>query len=102
MWFNRFYDTPKELQYFFVRSIKVIILDTSLGSTGDNKLDYTINNMLINFLSYVADKEGEKIQGRVTNTRIDKIVIAIMNIKADFDFPIFHHPDIICIFLLLG
>ena len=58
-------DTPKELQYFFERGIKVIILDTPLVSTGDNKLDYTINNMLINFLSYIADKEREKIQGRV-------------------------------------
>ena len=57
-------DTPKELQYLFERAIKVIILDTPLVSTGDNKLDYT-NNMLINFLSYIADKEREKIQGRV-------------------------------------
>ena len=29
-------------------------IDTPLVSTGDNKLDYTINNMLINFLSYIA------------------------------------------------
>ncbi len=50
-------DTPKELQYLFERGIKVIIIDTPLVSTGDNKLDYTINNMLINFLSYIADKE---------------------------------------------
>ena len=62
---RNFMDTPKELQYFFERGIKVIILDTPLVSTGDNKLDYTINNMLINFLSYIADKEREKIQGRV-------------------------------------
>ncbi|WAG58128.1 recombinase family protein (plasmid) [Clostridium estertheticum] len=62
---RNFMDTPKELQYFFERSIKVIILDTPLVSTGDTKLDYTINNMLINFLSYIADKEREKIQGRV-------------------------------------
>ncbi|WLC86591.1 recombinase family protein [Clostridium estertheticum] len=40
-------------------------MDTSLVSTGDTKLDYTMNNMLINFLSYIADKEREKIQGRV-------------------------------------
>ncbi|MCB2361682.1 recombinase family protein [Clostridium estertheticum] len=60
-----FMDTPKELQYFFERSIKVIILDTPLVSTGATKLDYTINNMLINFLSYIADKERKKIQGRV-------------------------------------
>ena len=62
---RNFMDTPKELQYFFERGIKVIILDTPLVSTGDNKLDYTINNMLINFLSYIADKEREKIQCRV-------------------------------------
>ncbi|MBX4272211.1 recombinase family protein, partial [Clostridium estertheticum] len=62
---RNFMDTPKELQYFFERSIEVIILDTPLVSTGDTKLDYTINNMLINFLSYIADKEREKIQGRV-------------------------------------
>ncbi|MBU3158128.1 hypothetical protein LL038_09395 [Clostridium estertheticum] len=58
-------DTPKELQYFFERGIKVTILDTTLVSTGDNKLDYTINNILINFLSYIADKERDKIQCRV-------------------------------------
>ncbi|MBU3174429.1 recombinase family protein [Clostridium estertheticum] len=62
---RNFMDTPKELQYFFERGIKVIILDTPLVSTGDIKLDYTINNMLINFLSYIADKEREKIQCRV-------------------------------------
>jgi len=62
---RNFMDTPKELQYFFEKGIKVIILDTPLVSTGDSKLDYTINNMLINFLSYIADKEREKIQGRV-------------------------------------
>ncbi|MGV8979913.1 recombinase family protein [Clostridium sp.] len=62
---RNFMDTPKELQYFFEKGIKVIILDTPLVSTGDTKLDYTINNMLINFLSYIADKEREKIQGRV-------------------------------------
>jgi len=54
-----------KLQYFFERGIKVITLDTPLVSTGDNKLDYTINDMLINFLSYIADKERERIQGRV-------------------------------------
>ncbi|WP_162523323.1 recombinase family protein [Clostridium estertheticum] len=46
-------------------ALKEIILDTPLVSTGDTKLDYTINNMLIDFLSYIADKEREKIQGRV-------------------------------------
>ena len=40
-------------------------LDTPLVSTGDNRLDYTINNMLINFLYYIADKERDKIQCRV-------------------------------------
>ena len=50
-------DTPKELQYFFERGIKVTILDTHLVSVGDNKLD---KNMLINFLAYIADKEKEK------------------------------------------
>lgn len=53
------------LQYFFERGIKVIILDTTLVSMGDNELDYTINNIFINFLSYIADKEREKIQCRV-------------------------------------
>jgi len=62
---RNFIDTPKELQYFFERGVKVIILDTPLISTGDEKLDYTINNMLIGFLSYIADKEREKIQSRV-------------------------------------
>jgi len=62
---RNFIDTPKELQYFFERAIKVIMLDPPLVSTGDNKLDYTINNMLINFLSYIAYKESEKIQCRV-------------------------------------
>lgn len=62
---RNFMDTPKELQYFFERNIKVVILDTPLISTGDDKLDYTINNMLIGFLSYIADKEREKIQCRV-------------------------------------
>jgi len=62
---RNFMDTPKELQYFIERKIKVIILDTPLINTGDEKLDYTINNMLIGFLSYIADKEREKIQGRV-------------------------------------
>ena len=62
---RNFMDTPKELQYFFERKVKVIILDTPLISTGDEKLDYTINNMLIGFLSYIADKEREKIQSRV-------------------------------------
>ena len=59
-------DTPKELQYFFEKDIKVRILDTPLVSTGDNKLDSTIKTMLINLLSYIADKEKEKIQGKVT------------------------------------
>ncbi|MBU3178674.1 hypothetical protein KPL47_20395 [Clostridium estertheticum] len=58
-------DTPKELQSLFERSIKVIILDTPLVNTRDIKLDYTINNMFINFLSYIADKEREKIHDRV-------------------------------------
>lgn len=58
-------DTPKELQYFIERNIKVIILDTPLINTGDDKLDYTINNMLIGFLSYMADKERDQIQSRV-------------------------------------
>lgn len=62
---RNFMDTPKELQYFFERNIKVKILDTPLINTGDDKLDYTINNMLIGFLSYIADKEREKIQSRV-------------------------------------
>ena len=62
---RNFMDTPKELQYFVERKVKVIILDTPLINTGDEKLDYTINNMLIGFLSYIADKEREKIQGRV-------------------------------------
>lgn len=44
---------------------KVKSLDIPLVSTGDNKLNYTINNMLIGFLSYIADKEREKIQSRV-------------------------------------
>ena len=62
---RNFMDTPKELQYFLERKVKVIILDTPLINTGDEKLDYTINNMLIGFLSYIADKEREKIQSRV-------------------------------------
>ncbi len=62
---RNFMDTPKELQYFIEKNIKVIILDTPLIATGDDKLDYTINNMLIGFLSYIADKEREKIQSRV-------------------------------------
>ena len=62
---RNFMDTPKELQHFLERKIKVIILDTPLINTGEEKLDYTINNMLISFLSYIADKEREKIQGRV-------------------------------------
>jgi len=66
---SNFVDTPKELQYFFERSIKVIILDTPLVSTGDTKIDYIINNMFINFISYIADKvrdkDREKIQDRV-------------------------------------
>jgi DNA invertase Pin-like site-specific DNA recombinase len=62
---RNFMDTPKELQYFIERNVKVIILDTPLINTGDDKLDYTINNMLIGFLSYIADKEREKIQSRV-------------------------------------
>jgi DNA invertase Pin-like site-specific DNA recombinase len=62
---RNFMDTPKELQYFLEKNVKVIILDTPLISTGDSKLDYTINNMLIGFLSYIADKEREKIQSRV-------------------------------------
>ena len=62
---RNYIDTPKELQYFFERGIKVIILDTPLIATGDTKLDYTINNMLIGFLSYIADNEREKIQSRV-------------------------------------
>jgi len=33
------------------------------------------------------------IELQLRNTRIDKIVIAIINIKADFAFFIFHHPD---------
>jgi DNA invertase Pin-like site-specific DNA recombinase len=62
---RNFMDTPKELQYFLEKNVKVIILDTPLISTGDIKLDYTINNMLIGFLSYIADKEREKIVSRV-------------------------------------
>lgn len=62
---RNFMDTPKELQYFIERKVKVVILDTPLINTGDDKLDYTINNMLIGFLSYIADKEREKIQSRV-------------------------------------
>ncbi|MCH3963263.1 MAG: recombinase family protein [Clostridium sp.] len=62
---RNFMDTPKELQYFFEKGIKVEILDTPLIHTGDEKLDYTINNMLIGFLSYIADKEREKIRSRV-------------------------------------
>lgn len=62
---RNFMDTPKELQYFFEKGIKVVILDTPLINTGDDKLDYTINNMLIGFLSYIADKEREKIRSRV-------------------------------------
>lgn len=62
---RNYIDTPKELQYFFEHGVKVVILDTPLISTGDDKLDYTINNMLIGFLSYIADKEREKIQTRI-------------------------------------
>jgi DNA invertase Pin-like site-specific DNA recombinase len=62
---RNYMDTPKELQYFLERGVKVIILDTPLIATGDEKLDCAINNMLIGFLSYIADKEREKIQGRV-------------------------------------
>ena len=62
---RNFMETPKELQYFFEHGVRVIILDTPLINTGDDKLDYTINNMLIGFLSYIADKEREKIQSRV-------------------------------------
>lgn len=62
---RNYMDTPKELEYLFEKGIKVEILDTPLLNTGDDKLDYTINNMLIGFLSYIADKEREKIQSRV-------------------------------------
>ena len=62
---RNYMDTPKELLFFFEHGVNVIILDTPLISTGDTKLDYTINNMLIGFLSYIADKEREKIQSRI-------------------------------------
>jgi len=59
---RNFIDTPKELQYFFERGIKVIILDTPLVSTGDNKLDYTINKYAYQLLIlYRGQGEGENI-----------------------------------------
>ncbi|RMD00242.1 recombinase family protein [Clostridium autoethanogenum] len=62
---RNFIETPKELQHLFEKKINVEILDTPLMNTGDVKLDYTINNMLIGFLSYIADKERDKIELRV-------------------------------------
>ena len=62
---RNFMETPKELQHLFEKKINVEILDTPLMHTGDEKLDYTINNMLIGFLSYIADKERDKIELRV-------------------------------------
>jgi DNA invertase Pin-like site-specific DNA recombinase len=62
---RNFMETPKELQHLFEKKINVEILDTPLMRTGDEKLDYTINNMLIGFLSYIADKERDKIELRV-------------------------------------
>lgn len=62
---RNFIETPKELQRLFEKKVNVEILDTPLLHTGDEKLDYTINNMLIGFLSYIADKERKKIKLRV-------------------------------------
>lgn len=58
---KNFMEIPKELQYFFEKGVKIIILDTPLVSTGNEELDYAINSMIINFLYYIVDKKRDRI-----------------------------------------
>ncbi|HOJ09271.1 MAG TPA: recombinase family protein [Clostridiales bacterium] len=64
--FGRNYEEIKqELAYFQSMGIKVIILDLPVLNVEDETLSSLLNNLIIELLSYIAQKEREKIQDRV-------------------------------------
>jgi len=64
--FGRNYEEIKqELAYFQSRGIKVRILDLPVLNVEDETLSALLNNLIIDLLSYIAQKEREKIQERV-------------------------------------
>lgn len=63
---GRNYDEIKlELAEFVSRKIKVIIMDLPQFNVDDPTLSSLLNNLVIELLSYLAQKEREKIQDRV-------------------------------------
>ncbi|NSW92006.1 MAG: recombinase family protein [Firmicutes bacterium] len=64
--FGRNYEGIKqELAYFQSLGVKVIILDLPILNVEDETLSALLNNLMIELLSYIAQKELEKIQSRV-------------------------------------
>lgn len=63
---GRNYDEIKvELDYFYNKGIKVIIIDIPMLDIEDETMSKVVNDIVINMLSYIAQKEREKISQRV-------------------------------------
>lgn len=58
-------DIKNELDYFYKQGIKVIVLDLPILNIGDEKLSNVINDIILNLLSYIAEKEIIKLRQRV-------------------------------------
>lgn len=58
-------EIKKELAEFSLKGIKVRILDMPLFNVEDPTLNSLLNNLVVELLSYIAQKEREKIQARV-------------------------------------
>lgn len=58
-------EIKRELSYFQGANVKVRILDLPVLDVNDDTLSTLLNNLMIELLSYIAQKEREKIQSRV-------------------------------------
>lgn len=58
-------EIKQELSYFKTKGVKVRILDMPILDVKDETLSALLNNLMIELLSYIAQKEREKIVSRV-------------------------------------
>lgn len=58
-------EIKKELAELQLKGVKVRILDLPMFNTDDETLSSLLNNLVVELLSYIAQKEREKIQARV-------------------------------------
>lgn len=62
---RNYQEIKNELDYFYNQGIKVIILDIPILNIEDEKLAAVINDIILNLLSYFAEKEIIKTKQRI-------------------------------------